>query len=469
MDALERCDALIFVGTSFSVTITNLCLAEARRRALPVFNLNLRDKLNGAARRYPVYNVLGPAEETLQQLLAIVERERERGGSAAPPLPSPSATAAAALAPPPPAPAPEPAPEPGWGPGPVSPPAASANKRALSPEEATGLARALPTFAPASSPPPELEPSAAAAEPRFALLPTPQLARPLPLEHVVVDFQPQLYRRRPHPDARVEGQIEATWASLLEAAARTGSSLFNASKLRFAGCSVRPRQEGGGGGQQELVLRLGLTDYRAFKCTDANAAVAPRLQWDGEAHHGDPSAYLSQKLGVSGVVVTADARVVLIRRSLRGVAVCAGMLDNPGGHPEPANVSGLDAAADGNNDTAAAAAALAVRAELFGSVAAEVTDEVNIPASALGAPQLLGVVRQLHYGGSPSAAFFLPCALSADDIRACYAAGPREAAESSELLLVDRAQLAAFLRDAGASLTPAAEGALTLFLRLGLV
>ena len=285
-----------------------------------------------------------------------------------------------------------------------------------------------------------------------------------------MDFQPQRYGRRAHPDAGVEAAIEAGWAALVEEAARTDSSLYNASKFRFAGCAVERRQQG----QDQddvlvLCLALGLTDYKTFKRTDAaEPGLVGRLQADGERIYGDPAAFLSQKLGVSSVVVTADGHVVLIRRSLRGVAVFAGMLDTPGGHPEPAHVPGAEDSSSSSSSSSSSTGqdlAARVRAEVFDSALAEVHDEINIPREALGAPLLLGLVRQLTCGGSPSAAVLVSCALSAADIRSCYATGGKEAAESTELLMVDRAHLASFLRESGARLTPAAEGALTLYQR----
>lgn len=45
-------------------------------------------------------------------------------------------------------------------------------------------------------------------------------------------------------------------------------------------------------------------------------------------------AYLSQKLGVGAVVETADGFLLSLCRS-SGVAEGQGMIDAPGGHPEP--------------------------------------------------------------------------------------------------------------------------------------
>jgi hypothetical protein len=489
MAAIEGCEALIFVGTSFSVTITNLALAEARARNVPVYNFNLHHALNGAGRRYPVFNILGPAEANLPALLAIVERERERERQRA-------AQGAAAAPGPPVALLPQ-----ASGKRARSPDAAEAEVEEQEQEERgeeaawaedggraaaeapmvgvgedgagrdddyddAAAAAAAAAAATAATPPSS---SSASVEPHFAFLPSPPLVRPLPLSHVLINFQPLRFNRRAHPDTAVEEALDATWDALVAAAAKTGSTLFTASKFRFAGCSMRQQEheeeekeeeEEGGDGGVSLVLHLGLTDYKAFKSLDASASVAARLQADGERDLGDPAAYLSQKLGVSAVVVTADDHVVLIRRSLRGVAVCPGMIDTPGGHPEPANVTGLEETEGGGGRGEA------ILAEVFGSAAAEVSDEVNIPREALGPPQLLGLVRQLNCGGCPSAAFLIPCSLSAAAVRSCYEAGAREAAESTELLLIGRAHLPAFVRDLGTRLAPAAEGSLALYQRL---
>ena len=82
-----------------------------------------------------------------------------------------------------------------------------------------------------------------------------------------------------------------------------------------------------------LTLRLGLTCYKDFLGTNwSHRARALRLR--GEAEFSDPCALLAQPLGVGGVLCTLDGKVVLIRRSQR-VAEAGGLLDIPGGHPEP--------------------------------------------------------------------------------------------------------------------------------------
>lgn len=82
-----------------------------------------------------------------------------------------------------------------------------------------------------------------------------------------------------------------------------------------------------------LALRLGLTCYKDYLGTNWSRRAA-ELRRRGEVEFGDPRALLAQPLGVGGVLCTDDGQVVLIRRSQR-VAEAGGLLDIPGGHPEP--------------------------------------------------------------------------------------------------------------------------------------
>lgn len=82
-----------------------------------------------------------------------------------------------------------------------------------------------------------------------------------------------------------------------------------------------------------LTLRLGLTCYKDYLGTNWSRRAA-ELRQLGEMEFGDPLALLAQPLGVGAILCTDDDQVVLIRRSQR-VAEAGGLLDIPGGHPEP--------------------------------------------------------------------------------------------------------------------------------------
>lgn len=97
------------------------------------------------------------------------------------------------------------------------------------------------------------------------------------------------------------------------------------------------QEESGENGEWDLVpvltLKMGLTCYKDYLGTNRSCRATEICQ-QGRAEFGDPLALLAQPLGVGAIMCTADDQVVLIRRSQK-VAEAAGLLDIPGGHPEP--------------------------------------------------------------------------------------------------------------------------------------
>jgi NAD-dependent SIR2 family protein deacetylase len=70
---MKEATALVFVGTSFAVTITDMILEEAKERQVPVFNFNLESGRMEPSKRLNVENIIGKAAETLPQLLDAVK------------------------------------------------------------------------------------------------------------------------------------------------------------------------------------------------------------------------------------------------------------------------------------------------------------------------------------------------------------------------------------------------------------
>ena len=68
MKKIESADAFVFIGTSFAVTITNICLQQAKTRQLPCFNYNVSKNLK-AKTRLEVTTILGSVTTTLPNLL----------------------------------------------------------------------------------------------------------------------------------------------------------------------------------------------------------------------------------------------------------------------------------------------------------------------------------------------------------------------------------------------------------------
>ena len=75
---LSKAECLIFIGTSFKVTITDVALAHARDHGVPVYNFNVDSKGDGSlesSARLDANNVIGDVGETLPQLWIAVQEE----------------------------------------------------------------------------------------------------------------------------------------------------------------------------------------------------------------------------------------------------------------------------------------------------------------------------------------------------------------------------------------------------------
>ncbi|KAG8003962.1 Nucleoside diphosphate-linked moiety X motif 22, partial [Nibea albiflora] len=238
-----------------------------------------------------------------------------------------------------------------------------------------------------------------------------------------------------------------------------------------------------------LTLRLGLTCYKDYLGTNWSCQVS-ELRQLGEVKFSDPLALLAQPLGVGGIVCTDDGQVVLIRRSQK-VAEAGGLLDIPGGHPEPKvrrnkvnEVSltclmcylhrcclpqvvcerlGLEVCEE--QIRVDMMQQRPVVSELFSSVCAEIRDEVNIPLSSLGQPVLMGVALNHTSAGRPSAEFYVSCSLTSDEVRKLYWKGGAEANESTDIVFLSRAELLQLDRSSRlwSELCPSAKGAVLLY------
>ncbi|TFJ81716.1 hypothetical protein NSK_006965 [Nannochloropsis salina CCMP1776] len=457
LTAFEEADALVFVGTSFQVNISNLAIeAGPRKRGIPIFNFNIRDGLaKGGGRRYDVFNIIGPAEETMQKLLEQVEAclEKDRlgrvetekhrevlGGTLCVGKADCRTTHEVGKT--------------------VSnhvvcnkcpsQPSAKVPATPFTSSDQPGQAKSGPSYA-------------------FEIFPQPIFPFPFSEEDVEIDFNP-CYGRLSHPDSRLEANIDSTWDRLSEEREAQGcSALFNAVKFRLAGCLL---VKGGEARPMKLLLELWLTDYKTARGTN-HASIAPLLQADGLATHKDAQVYLSQKLGVSAILCTQDGDLVFIERSTKGVADFQGYIDTPGGHPEPGNLGlvfplsppSASALIQTLHDPAnAALLKQRIRHEIFTSAAQEVADEVGVPLDKLETPKLLGLVRQLEFGGVPSLTFLVNCQCRTSDVHKYYAAGPKEGNESTKLLFINKQNVTNFLTIPDLKLAPAARGSLELFM-----
>jgi NAD-dependent SIR2 family protein deacetylase len=70
---LAQAECLVFVGTSFAVTLTSLCLDVARGQGLPLFNVNIDEIPERTAPTLKWNDIPGRAEDRLPQLSELVK------------------------------------------------------------------------------------------------------------------------------------------------------------------------------------------------------------------------------------------------------------------------------------------------------------------------------------------------------------------------------------------------------------
>ena len=120
-------------------------------------------------------------------------------------------------------------------------------------------------------------------------------------------------------------QHEATINSVWTERQKQNPKLWNGTKFRLD--SVLVQHDG------QATFNLGITGYKDFIGTNWSPS-AKLFQQLGKTNHNNEQIHMSDALGVGALVQTADDYMVLIRRSQHcGEAV--GLLDVPGGHPEP--------------------------------------------------------------------------------------------------------------------------------------
>lgn len=140
----------------------------------------------------------------------------------------------------------------------------------------------------------------------------------------------------------------------------------------------------------ENTFNLGITCYKDFLGTNC-APNNKELRSLGQSQENSQK-FMADPLGVGALIITNDDHVVFTRRAA-WTGEYAGFLDIPGGHPEPKYVVGSDSSS--------------LIAEIFGSIAREATDEVNLPANSISSPLLMGLVRNEETGGRPNLQFLI--------------------------------------------------------------
>lgn len=148
------------------------------------------------------------------------------------------------------------------------------------------------------------------------------LAKPLKYNEFRVNFNPELYNAKSLPED-IQKRLDERWNTLVNDA-QPGRILYNQSKFRLHSVELKTNDHDQ---SVQVILNLGLTDYKSFICTQQQPLSDDIRQVIYEEH-------LAHPLGVGCLLVTADEHLVLIKRSSACIDL-PNMYDIPGGHAEP--------------------------------------------------------------------------------------------------------------------------------------
>ncbi|CAF1129702.1 unnamed protein product [Adineta ricciae] len=235
------------------------------------------------------------------------------------------------------------------------------------------------------------------------------LNKPLKFDELLIDFNPELYNAKSLPDD-IQKKLDERWNQLL-ADTKPGRVLFNESKFRLHSIETKAIDEH----TNEFVLKLGLTDYKSFICTQQQKLPDDIRQHITEDH-------LSHPLGVGCLLITSDDKIVLIKRNSNCVD-SPNLYDLPGGHPEPKNAKSYS-----KQD---------IIEEIRLSTIAECVDETNVDRTTLLVDSfffILIITRNLNQHGRPAVESCLRTSMSSNELQQRYNLQTHtEAFESSEL------------------------------------
>ncbi|CAF4473791.1 unnamed protein product [Rotaria socialis] len=209
------------------------------------------------------------------------------------------------------------------------------------------------------------------------------LKKPLKFNEFSVNFNTDLYNAKPLPND-IQKKLDNRWNELLDDD-KPGRILYNESKFRLHSVDWKTNEDDD---SKQLILNLGLTDYKSFICTQQQILPDEIRQHIEEDH-------LSHPLGVGCLLITSDSYFVFVKRS----SACIDsphMYDIPGGHAEPRNLK-----TNSKED---------IIEEIISSTIAECVDETNVDRNSLLVDSfffVIAVVRNQTQYGRPSIEFCL--------------------------------------------------------------
>lgn len=238
-------------------------------------------------------------------------------------------------------------------------------------------------------------------------------------ESLKIHFSSRKYCRRSTPE--VESLIQQRKEKMLS---QLPSSIYPGTKFRLDSIE----RDG-----SLVVLKVGLTDYFEYLCTNHDDTLNQELVRLGIREFGNPDAFLSNALGNVALVRTVDNMLVVLLRST-SVATFSGYYDLPGGHPEPDE-------AGCSFEIEAGTVSSRICDELYTSIVRETTEELNINKAQVIKVDLLGLIRSFEDGRKPEMIFYLPVNLTQAELEYLYKQRRVESNESLELVALNPSKM----------------------------
>jgi len=238
-------------------------------------------------------------------------------------------------------------------------------------------------------------------------------------DQVEIDLKVEYNRNTSNP--QIEKLLEEKWK--LKTA--ENSRLYSQSKFR-----LHSLHSAGG----KLRMNVGLSSYKDFNGTNLNEEVFKIT---------DDRSFISDIIGVNGVLRTSDGYIIITKRA-EWVGEHPGMLDTPGGHPEPSAVDPLyDLKINGQEvfKNVADMDKEKVIKELFKSQQEEMELEFNIESKDLSYPVLYSIGRIRSGNGRPVFYYFIQANRTKNEIETSWSKGGNETDESTKMFFIAENEL----------------------------
>ena len=262
---------------------------------------------------------------------------------------------------------------------------------------------------------------------------------PLSRDQIKITKKSNFNRRRASVD--LETRAGAIWEKRL----KENPHLFNGTKFRFAGLSVKSGKTVTKQDNKitlvladpvspcKVELRTGFSNYKDYTTTNMSS-LAEEFQKHGMEKYGDPQACMADIIGHSALLITADNFVVIQLRS-QTVGEAAGMWHFAGGHPEPEEL-GISCSEDLDETEPGK-----IVDEIYDSLLREMKEELNLSEEELSDPVLVAIGKDKDSFYKPEFNFIIHCRLSAQQVSEKYFAEDFSDIESDDIAFLDVRQL----------------------------